>query len=72
MGLIVMILLIPLAVCVAEWIGNYIAAKALVIYMMEKGYAPPDEEETAVYTRRAIRKALRKNICFSLRFWRNR
>lgn len=43
-------------ICGIQWLGNNIAAGALVLYMKEKGYVPPTQEETRACIKKVVRK----------------
>lgn len=60
-GVITVIFIISTAICAAGWIGNHDAAKAMVIYMSEKGYMLPNKEEADACTRKAVKQIFKVN-----------
>lgn len=42
------------AVCAIGWLVTRIAANALVLYIKEKGYMPPSEDETKACVKRVV------------------
>ena len=55
-----MILSISTAICVFGWFTTKVSLLAMLIFMSEKGYKLPDEEETKAYTRKAASKLFRR------------
>lgn len=58
-GLIVIIvLLITSTICSIGWATCYISTKALLFFMKEKNYAPPDKAETKKWCKYAAKHTL--------------
>ena len=54
------ILSISIAICVFGWITTKVSLLAMLIFMSEKGYKLPDEEETKAYTRKVASELFRR------------
>ena len=55
MEIVILCELIIIAVLFVRAVGNKIAAEALVIYIKEKEYTPPSEDETRECVKKAIK-----------------
>lgn len=49
------------AVCAIGWLVTRIAANALVLYIKEKGYMPPSEDETKACVKRVVTEMFKKS-----------
>jgi hypothetical protein len=54
------ILIIAVGICGAGWILTRISLLSVLLFMAEKGYKLPDEEETKAYTRKAASELFRR------------
>ena len=54
------ILIIAVGICGAGWILTRISLLSVLLFMAEKGYRLPDEEETKAYTRKAASELFRR------------
>ena len=58
MRVLVIMLIVSVIVCGVGWTANYISAKAVIHYILEKGYELPSKEEIRKHTKYAAKHTL--------------
>lgn len=49
-------------VCVIEWLKSAISLRALILYIIFKGYPLPTKEETEMYCKKAVRLLFKQKL----------